>query len=109
MKTKPPSKERKHTKPVRKKRKLSLYVSDRTLKSVAAYSNLKKICGEHPEAECRIEMIDIEKSPRSAVENEIVAIPTLVKTFPLPVRRVIGDLSNTEKVLAALDLRPPPA
>ena len=83
---------------------LNLYVLDRTLKSIAAITNLRRICHKHLEGNCRIKVIDIEKSPQLARESQIVAIPTLVKTFPLPMRRVIGDLSNTERVLAGLDL-----
>ncbi len=85
---------------------LRLYVTNRTPKSVAAVTNLKGICRKHLEDRCRIEVIDIEKNPESAKEGQIVAVPTLVKTFPLPVRRVIGDLSNTVKVLAGLKLCP---
>jgi circadian clock protein KaiB len=85
---------------------LKLYVIDRTLKSVAAFTNLTRICHEHLKDKCRIVVIDIEKTPQLAKESQIVAIPTLVKTFPLPMRRVIGDLSNTERVLAGLDLPP---
>jgi len=83
---------------------LDLYVIDRTLKSVTAFTNLTRICHECVEGKCGIAVIDIETSPRLAKENQIVAIPTVVRTFPLPVRRVIGDLSNTERVLAGLDL-----
>ena len=85
---------------------LKLYVIDRTLKSAAALTNLRRICHEQLEDKCSIEVINLERSPRLAKENEIVAIPTVVKTFPLPMRRVIGDLSNTQRVLAGLDLRP---
>ena len=85
---------------------LNLYVIDRTLKSTTALTNLRRICHEQLEDKCRIQVIDIERSPRLAKENEIVAIPTLVKTFPLPMRRVIGDLSNTGRVLAGLGLYP---
>lgn len=85
---------------------LELYVIDRTLKSVAAFTNLTRICHDYLEGKCRIEVIDIERNPRLAKETQIVAIPTLLKTFPLPMRRVIGDLSNTERVLAGLDLQP---
>ena len=83
---------------------LDLYVIDQTLKSVTAFTNLTRICHEHLEDKCGITVIDIETSPRLAKENQIVAIPTVVRTFPLPMLRVIGDLSNTERVLAGLDL-----
>jgi len=85
---------------------LKLYVANRTLKSVAAFTNLTRICHEHPEHKYHISVIDIEKSPQLAKRNDIVAIPTLVKTFPLPMRRVVGDLSNTGRVLAGLALHP---
>ncbi|RPJ04992.1 MAG: circadian clock protein KaiB [Deltaproteobacteria bacterium] len=106
MRTRPVSKTRKDKKVPDKIWDLKLYVIDRTLKSVAAFTNLTRICHDHLEGKCRISVIDIEKRPGLAKENQIVAIPTLVKTFPLPVRRVIGDLSNTERVLAGLDLFP---
>ena len=106
MKTGPISKRRKDKKLPDKIWDLNLYVIDRTLKSTTAFSNLKKICHKDLEDKCRITVIDIERSPGLAKENQIVAIPTLVKTFPLPMRRVIGDLSNTERVLAGLDMHP---
>jgi len=104
MKTASVSKTRKGKKPPDKIWDLRLYVVNRTLKSVAAFTNLTRICHEHLEDKCRIAVIDIKRSPRLAKESQIVAIPTLVKTFPLPMRRVIGDLSNTERVLAGLDI-----
>ena len=85
---------------------LNLYVIDRNQKSVAAIDNLTRICHEHLEGKCHIAVIDIEKSPQLAKKDQIVAIPTLVKAFPLPMRRVIGDLSNTDRVLTGLDLHP---
>ena len=106
MKTGSVPKTRKDRKPPDKIWDLELYVIDRTMKSVVALTNLTRICHEQLEDKCSIEVIDIEKSPRLAKENEIVAIPTLVKTFPLPMRRVIGDLSDTERVLTGLDLPP---
>ncbi len=85
---------------------LKLYVIDRNLKSVAALANLTRICHKSLEDKCRVTVIDIKKSPQHAKESEIVVTPTLVKTFPLPVRRLIGDLSNTDRVLAGLGLPP---
>ena len=85
---------------------LSLYVSNRGFKSVKVIVNFKKICHERFKDRCHVAVIDIEKSPNLAKENQIVAIPTLIKTYPLPMRRVIGDLSDTERVLAGLNLRP---
>ena len=106
MKARSASKTRKDKKSSDKILDLRLYVIDRTLKSIAAFTNLRRICHEQLEDKCSIEVIDIKKSPQLAKESQIVAIPTLVKTFPLPMRRVIGDLSNTERVLAGLDLHP---
>ncbi len=84
--------------------KLKLYVVNRTLNSVAALTNLKRICSEHLEGKCSIALIDIEKRPDLAKQMQIVAVPTLVKTFPLPMRRIIGNLSNTERVLKGLHI-----
>jgi circadian clock protein KaiB len=106
MKTKSAAKTRKDKKTPDKVWDLRLYVIDRTLKSVAAFTNLTRICHDHLEGKCRISVIDIEKRPGLAKENQIVAIPTLVRTFPLPVRRVIGDLSDSGRVLAGFDLSP---
>ncbi len=75
---------------------------DRTLKSVKALANLTRICHEQLEDKCHMTVIDIEKSPQLAKENEIVATPTLVRAFPLPMQRVIGDLSHTDRVLKTL-------
>jgi circadian clock protein KaiB len=100
------SKRRKDKMPPPKIWDLKLYVIDRTLKSVAAFANLTRICCEELDDKCRIEVIDIEKHPRIARERQIVAVPTLVKIFPFPERRVIGDLSMSSRVLAGLGLRP---
>ena len=83
---------------------LRLYVAGKTAKSIAAFTNLTRICQEHLEDKCHITVIDILRNPRLAKAGQIVAIPTLVKTFPLPIRRVIGDLSNTESVLKGLHI-----
>jgi circadian clock protein KaiB len=83
---------------------LGLYVVGQTPKSVAAISNLKKICKEHLAGRYKLQVIDLMKDPQLARGDQILAIPTLVKKKPKPVRRIIGDLSNTERVLAALDL-----
>ncbi len=106
MKTRSASRTRKDKKSPGKAWDLKLYVIDRTLKSTAALTNLKRICHEQLEDKCNISVIDIERSPNLAKDSQIVAVPTLVKIFPLPERRVIGDLSNTERVLSGLDLRP---
>ena len=106
MRTRSVSKTRKDKKTPDKVWDLRLYVIDGTLKSVAAFTNLTRICHELLEDKCRIAVIDIERNPQLAKESQIVAIPTLVKIFPLPMQRVIGDLSNTERVLAGLGLHP---
>jgi len=85
---------------------LRLYVAGQTAKSVAALANLKKICDEHLEGKYHIEIIDLLKQPQLARGDQIVAVPTLVRKLPEPIRKIIGDLSNTEKVLVGLDLRP---
>jgi circadian clock protein KaiB len=85
---------------------LRLYVAGATPKCVAAFTNLKTICEEHLKGRYRIEVIDLLVSPQLAKGDQIVAIPTLVRKLPAPVRRLIGDLSNTERVLVGLNLRP---
>ena len=84
---------------------LRLYVAGQTPKSLVAFSNLKKICEEHLKGKCRIEVIDLLESPALAKGDQILAIPTLVRKLPEPVRKIIGDLSNTERVLVGLDVR----
>jgi len=84
---------------------LKLYVAGQTAKSLQAFANLKKICEEHLAGEYEIEVIDLLKNPQLARGDQIVAIPTLVRKLPAPVRKIIGDLSNTERVLVGLDLR----
>jgi len=85
---------------------LRLYVAGQTPKSQAAFSNLKKLCDEHLKGKCHIEVIDLIKNPRLAAGDQILAIPTLVRKLPEPIRKIIGDLSNTEKVLVGLDILP---
>lgn len=84
--------------------KLRLYVAGQTPKSLAAMSNLRRICDEHLKGRYRIEVIDLVKNPQLAQGDQILAIPTLVKKLPVPVRKIIGDLSNTDRVLVGLDL-----
>ena len=84
---------------------LRLYVAGQTPKCVTAFSNLKKICAEYLENKYRIEIVDLLENPQLARGDQILAIPTLVRNLPQPVRKIIGDLSNTEKVLVGLDLR----
>lgn len=85
---------------------LRLYVAGKTLKSVVALENLQKICEEHLKGKYSIEVIDLLEKPQLAEGDQILAIPTLVKKVPEPVRKIIGDLSNVEKVLVGLDIRP---
>lgn len=85
---------------------LRLYVAGKTQKSVTALSNLKKYCEEHLAGQYSIEVIDLLEKPQLAEGDQIFAIPTLVKKVPEPVRKIIGDLSNEEKVLVGLDIRP---
>lgn len=84
---------------------LRLYVAGKTQKSVTALSNLKKYCEEHLLGQYTIEVIDLLENPQLAEGDQILAIPTLVKKVPEPVRKIIGDLSNKEKVLVGLDIR----
>ena len=85
---------------------LRLYVAGQTPKSIAAVSNLKKICEQHLSGRYEIEIIDLMKDPALAIRHQIVAIPTLIRQLPEPLKRIIGDLSNTEKVLVGLDIHP---
>lgn len=85
---------------------LRLYVAGQTPKSVAALTNLKKICEQHMKGKYTIDVIDLLRNPQLAKGDQILAIPTLVRKLPVPVRKIIGDLSNTERVLVGLDLRP---
>ncbi len=85
---------------------LRLYVAGQTPKSLAAFANLKKFCEEHLAGRYRIEVIDLVEQPQLARGDQIFAVPTLVRKLPEPLRKIIGDLSNTEKVLVGLDLRP---
>ncbi len=85
---------------------LRLYVAGQTAKSLTAFANLKRICEEHLKGCYKIEIIDLLENPLLAKGDQILAIPTLVRKLPEPVRKIIGDLSNTERVLVGLDLRP---
>ncbi len=84
---------------------LRLYVAGQTPRSLAAFSNLKKICEDHLEGKYHIEVIDLIQNPRLARGDQILAIPTLVRKLPPPLKKIIGDLSDTERVLVGLDLR----
>ncbi len=85
---------------------LRLYVAGQTPKSIAAFSNLKEICETHMAGKYKIEIIDLMKNPQLAKGDQIFAIPTLVRKLPRPIKKIIGDLSNTERVLVGLDVRP---
>ena len=84
---------------------LRLYVAGKTPKSVEAFKNLKEICEEHLQGRYEIEIIDLLESPQLAQGDQILALPTLVRRLPEPIKKIIGDLSNTERVLVGLDLR----
>lgn len=83
---------------------LRLYVAGQTPKSIAAFANLKKICEEHLKGQYTIEVIDLMENPKLAKGDQILAIPTLVRKLPPPLRKIIGDLSNTERVLVGLNM-----
>ena len=85
---------------------LRLYVAGQTPRAIAALENLKRICEEHLAGKYRIEIVDLLKNPQLARGDQILAVPTLVRKLPEPVRKIIGNLSNEERVLVGLDLRP---
>jgi circadian clock protein KaiB len=87
---------------------LRLYVAGQTPRSIDAFANLKKICEENLKGKYNIEVIDLLKNPQLARGDQILAIPTLVRKLPQPIKKIIGDLSNTERVLVGLDIRPLP-
>jgi circadian clock protein KaiB len=87
---------------------LRLYVAGQSEKSVRAFENLKRLCEDYLAGRYTIEVIDLVKTPHLAVGDQIVAVPTLVRRLPEPIRKVVGDLSNTEKALVGLQLRPRP-
>jgi circadian clock protein KaiB len=84
---------------------LRLYITGATSRSVLAITNLKKICEEYLEGRYELEVIDLYQNPRLAKDEQIIAAPTLIKKLPLPFRRIIGDMSNKEKVLLGLELK----
>ncbi len=90
----------------RKAWELRLYVAGQTPRAIRAFENLKRLCEEHLAGTYSIEVIDLLERPQLARGDQIVAVPTLVRKLPVPVRKIIGDLSNTERVLVGLDLRP---
>lgn len=85
--------------------RLRLYVAGRSPKCVAALENLRRFCEEHMPGQYEIEVVDLLENPRLAKDDQIVAIPTLVRKLPEPLRRMIGDLSNAERMLVGLDLK----
>ena len=82
-----------------------LYVAGQTPKSLTAFANLKKLCEEHLTQRYRIEVVDLSKQPELARNDQIVALPTLIRRLPEPIKRVIGDLSNSERVMVGMDLK----
>ena len=86
--------------------RLRLYVAGQTPRSIGAFTNLKRICEEHLSGRYELEIVDLLVTPQLARGDQILAIPTLVRRVPAPVKRIIGNLSNTERVLVGLDLRP---
>jgi len=85
---------------------LRLYIAGQTARSIAALANLQRICDEHLEGRYRLEVIDLLERPQLAQGDQIVALPTLVRKLPEPIRKLVGDLSDTERALVGLDLRP---
>ena len=85
---------------------LRLYVAGATAKSVAALANLRRMCEEHLAGRYEIEVIDLLVNPKLAAGDQILAVPTLVRKFPEPIRKIIGDLSNEDRVLVGLDIKP---
>ena len=85
---------------------LRLYVAGQSPRSLTAFANLKKLCETHLAGKYRLEVIDLLANPQLSRDDQIVAIPTLVRSLPTPIRKVIGDLSNTERMLVGLQLRP---
>ncbi len=85
---------------------LRLYVAGMTSKSLSAFANLKRICEEYLEGKYSIEVIDLMVNPQLAKGDQILALPTLVRRLPEPIKKIIGDLSDTERVLVGLDIRP---
>ncbi len=106
MKAKAPSKRKRKEEADPSLWELRLYVAGQTPRSMAAFTNLKKICEERLKGQYRIEVIDLLVNPALAEGDQILAIPTLVRELPPPIKKIIGDLSNKERVLVGLNLRP---
>ena len=105
MKREPKSNGQKVRAQTPKQWQLRLYVAGQTPKSLTAFANLQRICEEYVAGEFEIEVIDLIENPRLAKDDQIVAIPTLVRKLPKPIRKIIGDLSDTERTLVGLQLR----
>jgi len=84
---------------------LRLYVAGQTPKAIRAFDNLRRICDEHLAGRYQIEVVDLLENPQLGIGDQILALPTLVRRLPEPIKKIIGDLSNTERVLVGLDLR----
>jgi circadian clock protein KaiB len=97
--------ERHAVNPVPEQWRLRLYVAGQTPKCLTAFANLRKICEEHLQGQYDIEIVDLLETPALAQGDQILAVPTLVRKLPEPVRKIIGDLSNTERVLVGLDIK----
>jgi circadian clock protein KaiB len=106
MPKKTPRPKSKSKPPADEKIELRLYVAGHTSRSVAALSNLKRLCQEHAPGRFKIEIIDLLKKPQLASGDQILAVPTLVRRLPRPMWKIIGDLSNKEKLLIGLDMQP---
>jgi circadian clock protein KaiB len=85
---------------------LRLYVAGQTPRSLVAFANLKRLCEEHLTGRYQIEVVDLLKQPELAEGDQIIALPTLVRRLPEPIKRIVGDLSNTERVMVGMDLKP---
>ena len=105
-KRKPAASARRKPAPVEEFYDLRLYVAGQTARSLAAIANLRKICKEHLAGRYRIRVIDLLEHPQLARGDQILALPTLVRRLPEPIRKLVGDLSDTERALVGLDLRP---
>jgi circadian clock protein KaiB len=106
MAASPGKRKKEKTGPTEESWNLRLYVAGQTPKSITAFANLKKICEEHLAGQYSIEVVDLLKNPQLAKGDQIIAIPTLVRKLPEPIKKIIGDLANTERVLVGLDIRP---
>jgi circadian clock protein KaiB len=98
-------KEKKYDEPAGEAWILRLYVAGQTPNSLVAFDNLRKICEDYLKCQYTIEVIDLKKNPQLAKDHQIIAVPTLIRNLPTPVKKIIGNLSNTDKVLVGLDLK----